>query len=174
MQKNNLIYKISLLSLFLALGVIFNYLENLIPVFLPIYGIKLGIANTITLIILYFFSKKEYALIGLLRVLLSGILFIGIFSPGFFLSLSGYFLSTIIVLLLSINKNISIYTLSIASAISHSVGQIICASILYQTITMFSYLPILILTSTISGFLISFISKTIIKNITPLLKRIIL
>jgi heptaprenyl diphosphate synthase len=51
------------------------------------------------------------------------------------------------------------------SAIGHSVGQIIMVSLLYQTIFMINYLPILIVTSVIAGFAVAWISREAIVRV---------
>ena len=109
-MKNNEVKRISSLAMFLALALLLNYLEHLImPMVGP--GIKLGLANTLNLIVLYFFGKKEYFSIGFLRVLIMSLLFNGLFSNSFFLSISGFLLSSIVVILISNIKNMSIFSL---------------------------------------------------------------
>lgn len=162
-MRSNRVRKISIFGLFLAMSVILHYVESLIP-FVPLPGFKLGLANAMGLIVLYYFSRREYVFLGVLRVLLVGLLSIGLFSSGFFISCSGWLLSTIIVIILSICKKFSIYTLSVSSAIFHGIGQVICCSILYGTFSMMMYLPIVILSGVITGFLIAFVSANLIKQ----------
>ena len=170
-RTNKIIKTTSLLALFLALSVLLNFVEHQIPMLVSIPGVKLGIANTMGLIVLYFFGKFEYGLIGFFRVLLAGLLFTGLFSSTFFLSFSGWFLSTIVCIILVSTKKLSIYSLSIASAIFHGIGQTICAAIYYSSIYMLSYIPILLFSGLISGGLIAFISSLIIKRIEPYIKK---
>lgn len=170
-QRRKLLRTTSLLALFLALAILLNYVENFIPVIIPIPGVKLGLANTMGLIILYFFGRAEYGLLGFFRVLIVSLLFSGLFSSGFFLSLSGWFLSCIGCILLSYIKKLSIYSLSVASAILHGVGQVLCACILYSSIYMLTYLPILLLSGLISGIVIAALSSLIIKRISPYIKK---
>lgn len=169
-MKEKTIRKITLLSLFLAIGILLNYIENCLPSFIPIPGVKLGIANIVSLIVLYFFDKKTYFLLGLLRIIIVGVLFSGLFTASFFLSLSGFISSSIILLILSMNKKISIYTLSVASAVFHSIGQILCASILYSSFYLLGYLSILTFTSAIAGLLIAYIAALIINQLEKTIK----
>ncbi len=164
--------KIALLSLLLAIAILLNAVENIIPVIIPVPGVKLGLANTMGLIVLYFFSRKHYILIGFLRVIIVSILFNGLFSSGFYLSLSGWLLSSLICLLLSFCKHVSIYALSVSSSIFHGIGQIIMACVLYSSIYMLSYLPILLLSGLISGLVIAFLSSIIITRISKIIKKI--
>lgn len=172
MSKNRKrLHTISLLGLFLALAILLNYVENFIPVLIPVPGVRLGLANTMGLILLFFFGKAEYGLIGFFRVLIVSLLFSGLFSAGFFLSLSGWFLSCIGCILLSYCKKLSIYSLSVASAILHGIGQILCACILYSSIYMLTYLPILLISGLITGIVIAKLSSLIIIRIAPYIKK---
>ena len=69
-QRRKLLKTTSLLAIFLALAILLNYIENFIPVIIPIPGVKLGLANTMGLIVLYFFGRGEYGLLGFFRVLI--------------------------------------------------------------------------------------------------------
>ena len=169
-MNNNLVKRISSLALFLALAILLNYIENLIPLPVIVPGLKLGLANTMNLIILYFYGKKEYFSIGFLRVLLISLMFSGIFSNAFFLSMSGFLLSSIAVMLLSNIKGLSLYSLSVTSAIYHGIGQILCAIVLYWTgdgssIYLLTYIPILSISGVITGLGIAFISKITIERL---------
>ena len=154
-MRNNSTKKIVRLSLFLALGVVLNIIESMLPVLIPVPGVKLGIANTIGLIVLYYYGPKEYTLIGFLRVILVALLRTGIGSISFILSLSGWLLSTIFVLLIQLIKKVSIFGLSMSSAVMHGVGQIIMVIFIYSLPEMINYLPILILSGIISGNLLA-------------------
>ena len=71
------------LGLLLAIGVVISYGESvLLPLAFIAPGVKLGLANTIGLIVLYYFGLKEYVSIGFLRVILTA-LFTG-FGFNFF------------------------------------------------------------------------------------------
>jgi heptaprenyl diphosphate synthase len=131
-MRNHSTKKIVRLALFLALGVVLNIIESMLPILIPIPGVKLGIANTIGLIVLYYYCPKEYTLIGFLRVLLVALLRTGIGSISFILSLSGWLLSTIFVLFVYNFKKVSIYGLSMSSAVMHGIGQIIMVVFIYS------------------------------------------
>ena len=161
-RKESLTQKIVRLAIFLALGIVLNIVESMIPLPIAIPGIRLGLANTMGLIVLYFYSPKEYIALGFLRVFLVGLLRTGLGSVAFFLSLAGWFLSTLIALGVYLAKKASIYGLSIVSAMFHQVGQMIVVMIIYQLVAMINYLPVLLVSATISGFLVALISAKIL------------
>ena len=101
---------------------------------------------------------------GLLRVLLSALLFTG-FGSTFLISLGGNILASLITILLVSNKNISIFGLSVNGAIFHGLGQVIVVAFLYNTIQMIDYVVILSISGIISGILMSFIVNIILTKI---------
>ena len=111
MRKESLTRKIVRLAIFLALGIVLNIVESLIPIPIAVPGIRLGLANTMGLIVLYFYSPKEYIAIGFLRVFFVALLRTGLGSVAFILSLSGWAISTLITLLIYFIHKSSIYGL---------------------------------------------------------------
>jgi len=75
------------LAWFAALAIAVHAVEALIPSPLP--GVKLGLANAVTLVVLLLHGPRDALLVTVVRILI-GALLIGTFlGPGFFLSLSG-------------------------------------------------------------------------------------
>lgn len=166
-NTSNKIKKITQLSLFLAIGIILNFIEAMIPLPIAIPGIKLGLANTIGLVVLYYYSPKEFLFIGFLRVLLVGLLRSGILSISFSLSLTGWLLSSIVVILIYKLKLFSIYGLSCTSAVFHGIGQMIIVMLIYNSFGLILYLPILMITGVITGFLTAFVTSIILNKLNP-------
>lgn len=147
------------LSMLLSISIVLNILESFIPIF-NFPGIRIGLANIITLIVLYTYGAKEAVYISILRVLLVGILRTGLFSITFYFSIFGSIFSITSMILFKKTK-LSIIGVSIIGAITHNIGQIIVALILINTNLMY-YMPILIITSMITGTIIGFISKELL------------
>ena len=169
-MKNYSTKKIVRLALFLAIGVVLNIIESMLPVLIPIPGVKLGIANTMGLIVLYYYGPKEYTLIGFLRVFLVALLRTGIGSIAFLFSLSGWLLSTIFVLIVYSMKKVSIYGLSMSSAVMHGVGQIIMVVAIYSLPEMINYLPILIISGLISGNVLALLCSELFKKLDKVMR----
>ena len=147
------------LSMLLSISIILNILESFIPIF-NFPGIRIGLANTITLIVLYTYGSKDAIYISILRVLLVGILRTGLFSIAFYFSLFGSIFSVISMIIFKKTK-LSIIGVSIVGSIMHNVGQIIAALFLINT-NLIYYMPILLITSIITGTIIGFISKELL------------
>lgn len=161
MRSTNKLVKISLL---LAFALIINYLESLVPLPIPLPGVKIGLANCIGLMVLFCFNKKDYVLFNVLKVLMVALLRTG-FGTAFFISSIGTLLSTITTLLVFRFTKASIYGLSIVGALFHSLGQVLMVMVLYSNVYMINYLPILEIVSIISGCLTAFISALILEKL---------
>ena len=156
--------KFTRLSMLLALSVALNVIEASLPLFNGyIPGLKLGLANIVTLFIIYKFSLKDAFYIGILRVFLVGILRTGLFSTTFFFSLSGVLLSIICMYLAKNFLKLSIIGVSIVGSIAHSTGQVISSILLLQMTSMIYYLPWLLLFSIPTGILVGLICKQLVK-----------
>lgn len=144
--------KIVTLSLLICISVILSIVDGMIPSFIP--GIKLGLANIIILMILYSYSLNDALIVSILRVFIAGLLRGNIFNMGFFMSLSGAICSLFIMFILKkfINK-IHIVGVSVVGSITHCLAQI-GVGVLYLGTSVFFYLPVLLITSLITGLFI--------------------
>ena len=159
------------LSLLLALSVVLNLIESVIPLFNGVIpGLKIGLANIVILFVLYEYSFKNTVYVALLRVIIVGILRTGLFSITFYFSLGGTLLSIIMMYLLKKLSKLSIIGISIVGSISHSIGQIIVACFLMNTSSMIFYLPWILLFSIPTGIFTGLLAKELIKNYNQLLK----
>ncbi len=158
------ILQLTRLSVLLAMGVILNYIETFfIPTAFIAPGIKLGLANGVGLIVLYYFGDTEFLTIGVLRVILSG-LFTG-FGFAFLIGLSGFFVSALMVIIAKYFQLFSIFGLSMIAAVFHGFGQILMVTYLYESIYMLNYLPILMVTGLIAGLFIAWITKEVLERL---------
>lgn len=156
--------KFTRLSMLLALSVALNVIEASLPLFNGyIPGLKLGLANIVTLFIIYQFSLKDAFYVGILRVFLVGILRTGLFSTTFFFSLSGVIFSIICMYLAKNFLKLSIVGVSIVGSIAHSTGQVLTSILLLQMSSMIYYLPWLLLFSIPTGILVGLICKQLVK-----------
>ena len=74
-------------------------------------------------------------------------------------------LSTIVTFFIYRLSKASLYGLSLSGAIFHSVGQIMMVALLYSSIYMINYLPILMISSSISGILTAMLAIFILKRL---------
>ena len=155
---------IALYGLFLAIAVVANYIEHLIPLPFIFPGVKLGLANAVGLIVLYYLGKKSYAFFGILRVLLSAVLFTG-FGSTFMIALGGTIVATIFSILVCSVTKASIYGISATGAVFHGLGQVLVVSLLYGTIQMMWYMLVLVVSGAITGVLMAIVTSLLIKKL---------
>lgn len=155
--------KTALCGLVLALALIAGYVESLIPVAIAIPGIKLGGANSVILILLYMVGVRESFIVNISRVVLSGFLF-GSMSSILY-SLSGAILSLLIMTLLKKTDRFSISGVSMAGGVAHNIGQLTIAALVLETSAVWYYLPVLIISGSLTGLLIGFLTGEIRKRI---------
>lgn len=106
-----------------AVAIGLGVLEAAIPSPLP--GVKPGLANIVTLIVLARYGWRMAAWVSLLRVLAGGLLLGSFLTPGFFLSLTGALFS-LAVLALAMHlpqRYFGPVTHSILAAFAHIAGQ---------------------------------------------------
>ena len=155
--------QLALSAIFIGLAAILSYIERFIPIQLviPVPGVKLGLANIVTLVSLYLLDKKQCVIILVIRCLI-GSMFGGGFT-GLMHSLTGGLFAITIMIITQKMKLFSIYGVSVLGAAFHHVGQIIVSIILMKSIYIGSYLPYLLLVGVFTGLLTATISSKVIK-----------
>ena len=141
----------------LALGL--STMENMFPVtaVIPLPGVKLGLANIITLFALYRLGTKQAMSILIARCLL-GSLFAGNFSALLY-SLLGGITAMLVMIGLKQLRRLSIFGVSIGGAAGHNIGQIAAACITLGNTAVLGYLPILLGVSLITGTVTGLVSS---------------
>ena len=158
------VQKIALLGVLLAATIVIAIAESFIPSF-TIPGIKLGFANIVILVTLYELGVKEAVFINLVRVLVVSLVRGTFLSMGFFMSLTGAVMSLgIMILFCLLIKKFSIIGVSVISSLFHVTGQILIAMIYMGSVYVVYYLPIIGLAAIITGVLVGFIARAIIKT----------
>ena len=156
--------KFTRLSMLLALSVVLNIVENMIPLFNgTVPGVKLGLANIVILFVLYEYGFKSAIYVSLTRVFLVSVLYTGVFSVAFFLSLSGAIFSILSMVLFKKITKLSIVGISIIGSLFHSFGQIVVVAFFLHSFSAFNYLPIIILFAIPTGILTGIVSKELVK-----------
>ncbi len=145
-----------LYGMFISVALLVSYLESLIPLYSPIPGIKLGLANAVIVWVLYVSDWKGAAVVSLLRVVIAGILFGNFYSLAF--SAVGAVMSLTVMTLLKKFTKLKMLGVSIVGAVMHNVGQILVAIAVLNNGYMIMYLPILLISGVISGLMIGLLA----------------
>lgn len=161
--------RVTTIGAFAALALILSYVEAIIPFNFGIPGVKLGLANLVVVTGLYFLNWKDVFIISLIRILISGLLFGN--GVSLIYSISGGLLSFIMMLIAKKTNTFSVSGVSVVGAVAHNIGQIIAATFVMKTITIIYYLPILMITGVVTGFLLGIVSANILKVLEKQLRQ---
>jgi heptaprenyl diphosphate synthase len=146
---------------------VLHVVESWLPLLLPVPGIKLGLANIVSLLVIVMFSWREAIYVAIVRVFLAS-LFGGIWlGPAFAMSISGAIVSTVTMALAYHywHARFSIIGISIIGAVIHNMVQIIIAALLVSNVALLWYLPYLTLFAIPTGLvtgttMMYFLAKT--------------
>lgn len=155
--------RVAQFGVFVALALIFSYVETLVPVFFVVPGMKLGLANLVTVIALYKLGGKEALWVLTVRVLFAGLLFGNLFSILY--AMAGGALSFAVMLTAKKSGKFSVIGVSIAGGAFHNVGQLIVAVLVVETYSVTYYLPVLLVAGEVTGFLIGVLSDRMLKTL---------
>lgn len=162
--------RLTALALYVTLSLAVYAVESAIPPLIPIPGIKLGLSNIITLILLHHYSLRETALVLTARILLSTLLF-GQFM-SFFYSLSGGFLSLLAMFLICrLLHTKKVFLTGAVGGLTHNLGQLLTAYALTATPGVLSYLPFLVLSGILTGLFTGFAASFTDKYLLPHTRR---
>jgi heptaprenyl diphosphate synthase len=124
--------------------------ELQIPSVVPIPGVKLGLANIVTVYAMFLLGPADTLAILIVRILL-GSIFSGQMMSLIY-SLSGGFLCYLVMLIMrKIVTKKQIWVCSVVSAIAHNIGQMAAAILVTSTPNLIIYLPVLMISGVIAG-----------------------
>ena len=154
--------RLATIALLTTLALIFSYIEAILPFNIGIPGVKLGIANIVVIIALYFIDARSALTINLIRIFLAGFLFSGVF--GIIYSLAGGLLSFAVMTMLKKTDLFSVIGVSVAGGVMHNLGQLITAALIVENAAMFIYFPVLLFSGIICGIINGVVCAIVIKK----------
>lgn len=144
------IKKLTMLALFTTIALIIFVIESAIPAVVPIPGVKLGLANIVTLILIQNKMPKEAAAVLLMRIILASI-FAGQMMSFIFSLFGGILCWLSMIFVHRLAGSSRIWFTSIIGAIFHNIGQIIAAVLTLKSLNVLYYLPFLLVSGIITG-----------------------
>lgn len=156
--------KLAELGMLTAVALIIFIIEARIPNLAPVPGMKLGLANIITVYAVYRYRASETALVVLARIIL-GSVFAGNVSMMLY-SMSGAVLCLAgMIFIKKIIPENKLYLSSAAGAVFHNTGQIAMAMVIMKTTAVISYYPFLIVSGMLAGVFTGVCAQLILKKI---------
>lgn len=160
------VQKLTLFAMLCALAIVFHYVESMVVIPLPVPGFRLGLANILSLIALYYFDARALFTIGIVRVLFASLLSGMLFATSFWLSLAGMLLSALAMTIARRCSCFSIYGVSVLGSAAHCVAQVMVVTWIYQQFFMQALLPILVALSIPTGLLIAMLADQVLKRLS--------
>ncbi len=142
--------KLTLLSLLTAIALTIFMVEAQIPPLTPVPGIKMGLANIVTVFVVFAIGAKEGALVLFVRIFL-GAVFAGNFSTIFYSAAGGGCAIAVTILLKKLLTKKQLWVAGSLGAVAHSVGQMGMAILITGTPGLAVYLPVMISVSIVTG-----------------------
>jgi heptaprenyl diphosphate synthase len=149
--------RLTQLALYTVLAMALYGVESLLPPPIPIPGIKLGLSNVVTLIVLQRLGKKEAFMVLVARILLSTLI-LGQMMSFFYSLIGGMFSFFMMVFISKLLHGHFIMLVSITGAIVHNIGQILMAMVFTLSPAVIAYLPYLLISGAITGCFIGLLA----------------
>ena len=170
MKEKDTARKVALYGILIALAMVMSFVESLIPVPIPVPGVKLGLATLVTVTGLYLVGIPGTVCVTVLRVILVGFSFGNPYSMIY--GLSGSILSLFVMALAKKHRWFSQVGISILGGVFHNIGQIIFAAMIVRTAGVFVYLPALLLAGSIAGTVIGILGGIMTERLINFTKNL--
>ena len=167
MNREKKAITVALYGLLIALAMVLSFVETMIPIPIPVPGIKLGLANLVTVVGLYLIGIPGTIAVTLIRIVLVGLSFGNPYSMIYGLSLSLFVMAV-----LKETGKLSQVSISVLGGIAHNIGQITFAAVIVQTPGVFYYLPFLLAAGCIAGTLIGIVGGIITERLQRAMRGI--
>lgn len=163
--------KMTTLTVFLAVSLCISLAESFFPPLVPIPGVRLGLANVVTLLLLYDFTPGETLLVLLMRIFLSA--FCTGQAMSFVYSLCGGILCFLIMWFLYrfLCGRFLVLT-SIFGALAHNAGQLMAACLFTGGFSVLTYAPVLVVSGILTGCFTGVCAYFTRKYLSPHIKKL--
>ena len=154
--------KLTLMALLTAIALTVFVIENQIPAPVPIPGVKLGLANIVTLITMKLLGKKEAGAVLLTRVLM-GAMFAGSPSTLLFSAAGGVLAYLVMCLTVGLFADSQLWIVSALAGVAHNAGQLAACVLVVKTPGVFAYAPVLAASGVITGVFTGLAAQYLLK-----------
>ena len=170
MKEKEKARKVALYGILIALAMVLCFVETLIPIPIPVPGVKLGLANLVTVTGLYLVGIPGTICVTVLRIVLVGFSFGNPYSMLY--GLSGSILSLIVMSAAKKYRLFSQIGISVLGGIFHNIGQITFAALIVRTPGLYYYLPALLAAGCIAGVIIGILGGIMTERLGKFTKNL--
>ena len=162
--------KLTLLSLFTTISLAVYAIESAVPPLVPIPGIKLGLANIVTLVLLRRFRAADALMVLFCRILLSALLFGQALSLLY--SLAGGLTSLLVMCIVTrLLRNKRVYLTGAMGGLTHNMGQLLVAIRVVETYGVLYYMPTLIIAGLVTGLVMGISAALVLPYLQNILAK---
>ncbi len=154
--------RLARLALLSAVALILFTVEAQLPPVVPIPGVKLGLANIVTVYAVFRYGPRDALMILLVRVFL-GSVFAGAMMAFLFSLCGGLLCWLAMIPLRRILTEQQIWVCGVIGAVVHNIGQMAVCVAVYQTSAVLVYLPVLMLSGIVTGLFTGFAAQFLLK-----------
>lgn len=159
--------RLTRVAMLTAIALTIFMVEAQIPAPVPVPGVKLGLANIVTVYDMFLLGPTDTFCILLCRIFL-GSLFSGQLMTLFYSLGGGLLCYTVMLVLRKLVTKRQIWVCSVIGAIAHNVGQICVAIWITKTPALICYLPILMVSGIIAGFFTGLCAQFLVNRINQI------
>ena len=159
--------KLALMAVLTAIALTIFMLEAQLPAPVPIPGVKLGLANIVTLTAMLILGRREAGAILAARIVM-GAVFAGNPSAMLYSAAGGVLAYAAMCLLVGVVPEKRLWAVSALSAVAHNMGQLLACVLVVKTPVVFIYAPALIVSGVITGVFTGFGAMYLVRALRKL------
>ena len=159
--------KLALMAVLTAIALTIFMLEAQLPAPVPIPGVKLGLANIVTLTAMLILGRREAGAILAARIIM-GAVFAGNPSAVLYSAAGGVLAYAAMCLLVGVVPEKRLWAVSAVSAVAHNMGQLLACVLVVKTPGVFIYAPALIVSGVITGVFTGFGAMYLVRALRKL------
>ncbi len=159
--------KLAFMAVLTAIALTIFMIENQIPAPVPIPGVKLGLANIITLAAMCILGRKEAGAVLFMRIAM-GAIFAGSPSTLIYSAAGGFCAYLVMCVTLGLFRENQLWIISALAAIAHNAGQLTACALIVKTPGIMVYAPILAASGVITGVFTGFAAMYLVRAVKKL------
>ena len=158
------------MALLSAIALTIFWVEAQIPMPISVPGVKLGLANLVTVVGLYTVGIGGTVAVSMIRIVLVAFTFGNVFSMMY--SLGGWALSILLMILCKKREWFSSVGISVIGGVGHNIGQLCVAALVVKQAGVLFYLPVLLIAGSAAGLVIGLVGGLIVERLPRFIKKL--
>jgi heptaprenyl diphosphate synthase len=153
-----------------AIGIVLHLVETVIPLPVQVPGVKLGLANVVTLVAFYGIGHRDAFAVAALRIFFGSVLSGTLLAPAFFLSAGGALFAFVVMLAMDrlLREKAGLPGISALASLGHVTGQLLVAAVIINHPGIFLLAPLIYFSAVVTGFLTGLIADLVLRRLIVL------